>query len=386
MRLVIATLTPQWPARVLALVPLILALLGLSASRVAAELGSPAEAAGATSSVLRRPALHWTRADDALGCVDPRALAEHVEALVGPVLVRASEAENSIEGRVERLDTGKLRVRVRVLDVTGAKVGERTFEQAAEDCADLTPAIVFVIAMVIDPDVAAHGLPPALVALIAGGERPPEQVLLDELDKGPTLAGVNERARSTPVQASDDKLEPDLPMPDRMQVSTLLRASYGEALRAVLSLDVRFLYTLPRHLAVLGFVRGGVQLGTHELEQGRGLNMGTFDAGIALCAGHTPERDLRLIGCLGAELASALIHAQGLGENELDIASTPAGVAQLTLRWRLRGGVGLAAMLDGRVAAVERDIGYNDSENNTVHLATLGRFSGGVALGPTFEF
>jgi hypothetical protein len=380
LRFVIATLTSLFArarrtralrlfaVRVLALVPLALALLGLSASRVAAELGSPAAASrAATSSVLRRPALHWTRADDALGCVDPRALAEHVEALVGPVLVRASEAENSIEGRVDRLDTGKLRVRVRVLDVTGAKVGERTFEQAAEDCADLTPAIVFVIAMVIDPDVAAHGLPPALVALIAGGERPPEQVLLDELDKGPTLA-----ARTTPVQASDDELAPQQPMPDRMQASSLLRASYGEAMRAVLSLDLRFLYTLPRHLAVLGYVRGGVQLGTHELAQGRALNIGTFDAGIALCAGHTPERDLRLTGCLGV--------------NDLDIATAPAGVAQLTLRWRLHGGVGLAAMIDGRVALVERDIGYGDSDNHTVHLATLGKFSGGVAVGPTFEF
>jgi hypothetical protein len=379
---------------VLALVPLVLALLGLSASRVAAELGSPLGSSlgssedasrAATSSVLRRPALHWTRADDALGCVDPRALSEHVEALVGPVLVRASEAENSIEGRVERLDTGKLSVRVRVLDVSGAKVGERTFEQGAEDCADLTPAIVFVIAMVIDPDVAAHGLPPALVALIAGGERPPEQVLLDELGDGPTLA-ESERTQSTPEPAREDNLEAHKPMHGRTQASPLLRASYGDALRALLSLDLRFLYSLPRHLAALGYLRGGVQLGTHELEQGRALNMGTFDAGIALCAGHTPERDLRLIGCLGAELASALIHAQGLGENELDIASTPAGVAQLTLRWRLRGGVGLAIMIDGRVAAVERDVGYHDSENNTVHLATLGRFSGGVALGPTFEF
>jgi ethanolamine utilization microcompartment shell protein EutS len=61
-------------------------------------------------------------------------------------------------------------------------------------------------------------------------------------------------------------------------------------------------------------------------------------------------------------------------------------VAQLTLRWRLRGGLGLAAMVDGRVAVVARDIGYRDGENRTIHLATLSRFSGGVALGPTFEF
>src|ERR1700710_2965310 len=74
--------------------------------------------------VLRRPALHWVRSDDALMCVDPRTLSEHVEALVGPVLVRPSEAEHTVEGQVEMVSPGRLRVRVRVLDAHGNNVGE----------------------------------------------------------------------------------------------------------------------------------------------------------------------------------------------------------------------------------------------------------------------
>ncbi|MEY4514567.1 MAG: hypothetical protein RLZZ450_6689, partial [Pseudomonadota bacterium] len=216
-----ATLSRVWPSRVHVAVAAALALLlpALLASSAAAE-----------SSVLRRPALHWTRADEALGCVDPRTLAEHVESLVGPVLVRASEADNTIEGRVEAVAPGKLRVRVRVIDVTGAKVGERTFEQATADCAELTPAIVFVIGMVIDPDVAAHGLPPALVALIAGGERPPEQVLLEELDQGPSLSDALDDSPAVQPTRITTRKPPQRPSAQR-QVSALLRGAYGEVPR-----------------------------------------------------------------------------------------------------------------------------------------------------------
>jgi hypothetical protein len=352
-----------------------LVLLALLASRAEAE-----------SSVLRRPALHWTRGDDALGCVDPRTLSEHVESLVGPVLVRASEAENSIEGRVESIAGGKLRVRVRIVDRSGAKVGERTFEQATTHCAELTPAIVFVIGMVIDPDVAAHGLPPALVAMIAGGERPPEQVLLEELDDGPVLVAHPDPTVREVQPTRADPRQPKPRAPDRRQASALLRGSYGEVPRALLSLDLRFLHSLPRHLSVLGYLRGGIQLGPHELEENRSLDMGTFDLGLALCGGHAADRDLRLIGCLGAELASALAHAHGLAVNKLDIASVPAAVAQLTLRWRWRGSLGLVAMINGRLAAFERDIFYRDGEHNRVPLVTLHKLSFGLALGPSFEF
>jgi hypothetical protein len=146
------------------------------------------------------------------------------------------------------------------------------------------------------------------------------------------------------------------------------------------------LHTLPRHLAVLGYLRAGVQLGKHELEDGRSLAFGTFDAGVALCGGHTPDRKLRLIGCLGAELASALVHARGLAINKLDIASAPAAVAQLTLRWRIQGALGVAATINGRLAAVERDIVFRDGDGNRVLLSTLPRLSFGVGVGPSYEF
>lgn len=384
MRLSFATLSTIWAARVLSF-SLTRGFGAVSLGVTLLLLGPLAARAVAESSVLRRPALHWTRGDDVLGCVSPRTLAEHVESLVGPVLVRASEADNTIEAHVESVAPGKLRVRVRVVDVTGAKVGERTFEQVTAHCAELTPSIVFVIGMVIDPDVAAHGLPPELVAMIAGGERPPEQVLLDELDHAPAPAEAQESA-TTVLAEQSAPAKPPPPPPARRQLSALLRGSYGEVPRALAALDLRFLHTLPRHLAVLGYLRGGVQLGNHELENGRALAFGSFDAGLLLCGGHTPDRALRLMGCLGAEASSALVHGRGLAINKLDIASAPAAVVQLTLRWRWRDVVGLVASIHGRLAAVERDIVYRDGDGKRLVLATLPRPSFGFALGPSFEF
>src|SRR4051794_20357260 len=53
-------------------------------------------AARAQSQPLPRPALHWARGAGATECVEPHALAQLVEALTGPVLVRPSEADNSV--------------------------------------------------------------------------------------------------------------------------------------------------------------------------------------------------------------------------------------------------------------------------------------------------
>jgi len=359
-----------------------------------ALLGSFTTRAHAESSVLRRPSLHWVRADDALSCVDPRALAEHVEALVGPVLVRAPEAEHSIEGYVEGVGAGKLRVRVRVLDAGGHKVGERSFEQASEDCADLTPAVVFVIAMVIDPDVAAHGLPPALVALIGGEERPAEQVLLDELDKGGPGEDVEEEPEEStaevvpPLPQADDPDEERPPSP-RMQVSGLLRASIREAPRVALALDLRFLVEVRDPISALFWVRGGGQVGKHDLDASRSMRQGIVDAGAALCGGQSARASLRWTGCLGGEFTNALVSGDGFaGLDKIGIANAFGLVAQLTLRKHIAGPWGVAAMVGARftLPEAERRVVFTDGDEDKQQVARLPAFSVGIALGPTFEF
>lgn len=366
-----------------------LALLGLLLSVGLIALWH--DPAHADASVLRRPALHWVRTEAALDCVDPRMLAEHVEALVGPVLVRASEAEHSIEGRVDATSPGHLRVRVRVLDALGHQLGERLFEQATDDCADLTPAIVFVIAMVIDPDVAAHGLPPALVAMIAGGERPAEQQLLEELEQLPVPEPVEPRVSEPPVSPPPPPPPPVLDAvpedPPAKQLSLVARTGYGEAPRILASLDARFLYDLPHaRWSLLGYLRGGRQLGKHDLERGRGLSVGVLDVGAAICAGQSAKPRWRFTGCLGAEWATALVRGSGFEASTSGLSGSFGVVAQLTLRLRLRGGWGLLVLTNIRAALRERAIVFADGDGRRIPLRSLPPFSGGVGLGPSLEF
>ena len=345
--------------------------------------------AAAQSIVLRRPALHWVRSDDAMTCVDPRTLAEHVEALVGPVLVRPSEAEHSIEGQVEHARPGVLRVRVRVLDALGNKVGERQLEQAAGDCGSLTPAIVFVIGMAIDPEVAAHGLPPGLMAMLKPGDRPPEQTLLNELERAPpAVTQPSLEPASADAPPSAPPREP-APTADRTgyQAALLVRNALREAPRSVLSVDAHLMYTFRTSFSLAMYLRAGGQLGEHEFRSDRGLRLALMASGALGCLGQSSaQRRLRVHGCLGAEVSLAVGSGSGFTAQDTTESVARVGlVAQISARLRLRGAFGVAAFLSGRLLAAGGDFVFKDPEKtNTVYRFPA--LSAGIALGPTYEF
>jgi hypothetical protein len=334
----------------------------------------------AQSIVLRRPALHWVRSDEALGCVDPRTLAEHVELLVGPVLVRPSEAEHSIEGRVELSGSGLVHVRVRVLDALGNKVGEREFAEAVEQCDKLTPAIVFVIGMAIDPEVAAHGLPPSLLALLGGSDGPAEQALLEELDQ---LPGGEPQPPPAPIKHKVVPLPP-LP-PPRWQAAALARAALAETPRLLLSGEARLLHDLSGRFAAGGYLRGGAQVGEHKLAAGQTARVSALDVGALGCLVAPSQHVLRLSGCLGAELSLRIGTGHGFDD---DWRTTEVGVglvAQLGARLRLSRTWGLAVVVGGRLELGKPAFTYDDPLAR--HPAyTFPRLAGALAVGPSYEF
>ncbi|MDB4973883.1 MAG: hypothetical protein JWN48_2224 [Myxococcaceae bacterium] len=358
-------------------------------------LGATCSSAAAQAIVLRRPALHWVRSDEAMSCIDPRTLAEHVEALIGPVLVRPSEAEHTIEGQVDSIAPGRLRVRVRVLDMLGNKVGEREFEQPANDCKVLTPAIVFVIGMAIDPEVAAHGLPPALLALLGTSDPPPGEALLDELERNPAVHTAPHPLPPAPTRVGPPKL---LPAPvDRrpFQASGFVRGALGESPGKLLSLDARLLYAIRAPFSIGTYVRGGVQATSHHYLSHRDFRMGVIDAGVLSCLGQSSLRRFRLQGCAGLEASLALGSGSGApGGDTRDALGAFGLVAQLTGRLRLWRQWGLAVLANGRFITPRRTFAIENRQkgaaqpqpHRAVVVARLPWFSGGVGLGATYEF
>jgi hypothetical protein len=99
--------------------------------------------------------LSWTRLDGAQGCVGTRDLARAVETLVGrAVFVSASQAELSIEGRVEPGSDGGFRALVSVASKSGQPLGARALSTSDADCRALDEPVALAIALMVDPDAA----------------------------------------------------------------------------------------------------------------------------------------------------------------------------------------------------------------------------------------
>jgi len=108
------------------------------------------------------PSISWVRGAGAEGCVSGPELSRQVEAQSGAAVLRAlPRGELIIEGAVGRSERG-FDVRIRLLDRADLVRGQRAFVAAVADCRLLDSLLVFVIALMIDPD--APLLPPELPA------------------------------------------------------------------------------------------------------------------------------------------------------------------------------------------------------------------------------
>jgi hypothetical protein len=371
--------------------PRVSALVGLLTFMLAL-LAAPVEA---QREVLRRPALHWVRDATAESCVDPRTLAHQVEELVGPVLVRPSEAEHSLEGFAEARASG-VRVRLRVLNQAGRQIGERVLDHAGA-CHDIAPAIAFVVAMMIDPGVAAHGLPPALVALLAA--EAPDQALLQELEGGAEAAPPSDPAVAVelpeppprpPAAADGVREEPIAPErardPIGVQAALLARVSWRDTAGLLLSGEERMSFDVRGPFSVAVHVRGGAQFGDHTFEPQRTIRMIMLAAGGALCAGHGVDARVRLFGCAGGEFSTTLARGSGLPVQRSTYRADVGITAQLGGRVRLHRGIGVMLLVTGRASLAPRRFVYEDMSGATRTAYTMSRVSVGVALGPTIEF
>src|SRR4051794_41152667 len=176
-------------------------------TRLALLLGASCAFQVARADSLAVPALHWVRAQNASQCIDPSTLAERVEQLTSVQLSRPAGAERMIEGQIERVAAGSYRARVTASSRGQAASGERVLEQEVTDCRGLDGALVFIVAMMVDPSLSLAGLPPELLALVSG-EVPAEQKLLRDLEQNTPQPHVVTAGAAPTVKLPD---EPGMP-------------------------------------------------------------------------------------------------------------------------------------------------------------------------------
>jgi hypothetical protein len=121
---------------------------------------SVAQEAGVGGAGAERYELRWHREGGAESCVSGAALARHLAQMVGPAAAD-KPAPVVLDGRVAMAPPPlQYRVTIYVRDAaSGELVGERELTSAEPKCSALTPAVLLVLAMSIDPDAAQNGLP-----------------------------------------------------------------------------------------------------------------------------------------------------------------------------------------------------------------------------------
>lgn len=337
------------------------------------------------------PALHWTRSADATACIDPAALASRVEQLTGPVLRRPSGALRILEGHIERSPAGGYRARLTVANGDGRPAGERVLQHASEDCRAFDPALSFVLAIMIDPNLSLDALPPELLAFLSGEELPEEQ-LKRELEQQQLPRRVDDAAipSSEAPQADASSAKPEDEKPEivaRPRNFALVLAGLAEFSvmpERLVGLSASFVWEATRSLSVMGSLRGAAHLMLVDLElpfpaAGRGS---AIDAHLAVCAGTEPEPAVRLKVCLGPEYSlwrlmsgefsnarAARLH--GLGAN-----------LSMELRYRLSARFALVASGAVRVNAMLARFTYDAGAT----ALEVPRFSLLTAFGPSYAF
>jgi hypothetical protein len=275
------------------------------------------------------------------------------------------------------------RIRVRLFSRAGQVLGERSLE-TREACAALTAPAAFVIAVMIDPEVVAHGLPPALLAVL--GEDAPEVRLLEEL----------ERAPPRPVALAPETPAIPAPLVPKTQVrearaNTRFQglAGLGTSLfagpepglvgHALGALSVR-----PWLLLAASIWGGGELRVQHGRDAAFRLSMAGF-AGL-VCGASPGARRLQLTGCVGPSLR--LRHARGrdLGRDQSTTLLSGSASALLMGRVRVRGGWGLAATVAADLGFTRPRLVYADAAGMRYTAHRFGWVDLLVSLGPSYEF
>ncbi|HUS65807.1 MAG TPA: hypothetical protein VMZ28_14750 [Kofleriaceae bacterium] len=116
--------------------------------------------AAAPARAQRTSSLSWTRLPGAEACLGAAELARRGEERLGrAALVTPSQAELSVEGRVEPRSGGGWRATVAVARAGGELLSERVIETREPRCSALDDAVVLVIALLIDPEGAPAAAP-----------------------------------------------------------------------------------------------------------------------------------------------------------------------------------------------------------------------------------
>ena len=282
----------------------------------------------------RRPALHWSRAPNAADCVDPRSLAQRVEAITGPVFVSASEADLSIEGHVDRPAPGRVHAYLSVSERRGPPLGGREVSFEVNDCRAIDAAIALVIAVLIDPSLGAETLPD--LDLLRADEMPVEQQLLRDAQASPPRLRRSNSTLAPPARSPPSAASYPSRSTPRHSWGLGLNAGFGTDAfpGSALSVAIVVRRAVGRRFDLELALRTGFGLVAKQLASG--VMVHSRSAGVGMGACPKIELDqLWLRGCAGAELGIVAADGDGFDNNALGVVASYGPFGRVSVEWLL---------------------------------------------------
>lgn len=344
------------------------AYLGAATLSRALVLASLFRATGveAEQPAAERYRLSWVREGGAESCASGAALSRLLEQVLGAQPAPAGATPVLLEG-VAKVAPAPLRfaVRVSVRDAqTNDIVGERELTTADEQCSSLTPALLLVLAMSVDPMAGREGLPTAVSEELrrtrdedvdvwpvapAATTAPPASVAL-------TPQPVETKPRELPrtVPAAPAPRLKSSEATEQLQVFAAFAASTGilpalaPGVAAGLGLPLRRGFAMS--FAVFGWNPQTVEVPNSAFLDEGGVDIAASQLSAALCHGVVGT-DPRLALCAGFDLGLRWIHAQALtNENNPTRAFFGPELAlqgswQLGSSWAVGAGAAVQAQL-----------------------------------------
>lgn len=294
--------------------------LALSGALLAASSFETAVAGAEEPDASGSYRLHWVREGGAESCASGAALSRMLEQVLGqrPPSGQALLLEGSARAAAPPL---RFSVQVTVKDAaTREIVGERELTTAEPQCSALTPALLLVLAMSVDPNAGREGLPQAVTDELQRSHEEdvdvwpvaPAQPVATAAPRAKTTASAPETKREAPPPKAASGPEP-LPIFGAVAASTAILPSVavGGALGAELPLRRGWLLSL----AMFAWTPQTVRLPESVFLEDGGVEIAAGQLGVALCRalfGDTVQ--LGACGGLGAGLR--WVKAQALANED----------------------------------------------------------------------
>lgn len=300
------------------------------------------------------PGLSWVRLEGAESCISSIGLAQRIEDKLGrSVFVPTSAAELTIEGYVAPRADGGFSAHLAAVAMDGEVLGTRVLETSGNECQELDPALVLVIAVTLYPDTALAGvsmLSPTVQATLdqwLGGDTP----VSTEPAGPPTATVAVPRSRTETSGTAMPNVTRRADPVRRIRLDVALIGGGGMLPSPAFGAEVAF-SILPPVWVPLTFTLQGFWPTTLPAPENRSgeLSFTLARLGVLLC----PQQGyggVTIEGCIGADTGVFYVASQGYRFDDsvarpvLDLLVQPNLRVRLDSRWSLRFGATIAVPL-----------------------------------------